>query len=74
MINGRKLTRVSDYKITDEDVKGMLNFLKHHNPEQTNEEHARAYLEWFKARAREVSVQDLTNEDLYQLFLASLGK
>lgn len=65
---------MSDYKITDEDIQGMLNFLKHHNPEQANEEHARAYLEWFKARIHEVSVEDPTNEDLYQLFLASLGE
>lgn len=62
---------MSDYKITDEDIKGMLNFLKHHHPEQATEEHARAYLEWIMAKGREVSLDDPSNEDLYKLFTAS---
>ena len=68
---------MSDYKITDEDIQGMLNYLKHHHPEQATQEHALAYLEWFKAKGREISVNDPTNsdiEEMYQLFLGTFGQ
>ena len=65
---------MSDYKITDKDVEGMLSFLKHHHPDQATKDHAYAYLEWLKEKVHEISVQDPTSEDLYQLFLTSLGE
>lgn len=68
---------MSDYRITEEDVKGMLKYLQHNHPEQATAEHAQAYLEWFKAKGREISLNDPTNadiEDMYKLFLGSLGK
>jgi hypothetical protein len=66
---------MSDYKITGKDIEGMLNYLKHHHPEQATEEQALAYLEWFKTKGREISVNDPTNteiEEVYKMFLDSL--
>lgn len=65
---------MSDYEITDQDVQAMVRVLEGIDPKQANEEHALAYLKWLKAKVRDVSMQDPSSEDLYQLFLTSLGK
>jgi|AntRauTorckE6833_2_1112554.scaffolds.fasta_scaffold03643_5 hypothetical protein len=65
---------MSDYKITDQDIDDMIIVLKRIDSNQANKEHALAYLQWMKAKVRDVSVQDPSSEDLYQLFTVSLGK
>lgn len=63
---------MSDYQFTDQDIDGMMTYLKAFQPEHANEETAIAYLHFAKETARGVSLGDLTNENLEQLFEAFL--
>ena len=59
---------MSDYRFTDQDIDGMMLFLKTHHPDYATEEWTVNYLQFIKDLAREVSISDLTNEKLEHLF------
>lgn len=61
---------MSDYHISDQDIQGMLRYLNAFHPDQANEEFARGYLEYIKDKTREISLADLSNEKLEELFEA----
>lgn len=65
---------MSDYQFTNQDIDGMMIYLKAFRPEHATEEGALAYLQFVKDNARNVSLADLTNENLeamFELFLRS---
>jgi hypothetical protein len=63
---------MSDYKFTDQDIDGMMLYLKAFQPEHADEETAVLYLQYVKDKSRDISLGDLTNENLHQFFEAFL--
>ena len=61
---------MSDYKITDKDIEGMLRYLKLFHPEQATREFAEGWLRFWKAKYREVAVENPGNDALERLFEA----
>ncbi|HET7302711.1 MAG TPA: hypothetical protein VFI74_05270 [Candidatus Saccharimonadales bacterium] len=57
------------YKITEDDIQGMIYYLKVYHPENANREYATELLEYMKATYQRLA---LTNpevlEELYQAF------
>jgi hypothetical protein len=69
------MSTMSDYKITDQDVEGVVNYLRFFHPENANENFARELLEYWKATSHRLA---LTNpealNDLYESFQQSKNK
>jgi hypothetical protein len=59
---------MSDYKINEQDINGVFNYLKIFHPEKATREYAREMLEYLKAGYHRLA---LTNPDaLHELFEA----
>lgn len=66
---------MSDYKITEQDIEGMLKYLRVFHPENANREFAVAMLEYLKAGYRRMAVSDPEGlEELYVAFTAKGAK
>lgn len=61
---------MSDYKITDEDIEGMLRYLKLFHPEQATREFAEGWLRYWKAEYRKIAVENLDSDAMEKLFAA----
>jgi hypothetical protein len=61
---------MSDYKITDEDIERTLKYLKIFHPEHANNEFAEGWLRYWKAKYRQISLDNLDNDSLEKSFEA----
>lgn len=60
---------MSNYKITEQDIQGMLKYLKVFHPENANRDFAEEMLRFFKAGYRRMSLTDPDALDkLYEEF------
>lgn len=60
---------MSDYKITEEDVEGMLQYLRVFHPENANREYAVEMLEYLKATFHRLALTDPDAlHELYEAF------
>ncbi len=66
---------MSDYKITDEDVASVVNYLRIFHPDKANEAYAAALLEYLQASYHRMALSDPDAlEDLLKAFEASKSK
>jgi hypothetical protein len=63
---------MSDYHISDEDIDATVRYFKLFQPEYANREFAEAFLEYWKAEYREISLQNLGNDTMEKLLKAFL--
>lgn len=60
---------MSGYKITEEDIQGMLKYLKAFHPENADREFAEEMLQYLKAASRRLALTNPdTLEELYNEF------
>ena len=60
---------MSGYEITEEDIKGMLRYLKAFHPENANREFAKEMLRYLKAASRRMALTDPDAlDELYRAF------
>ena len=60
---------MSDYKITEQDIEGMLQYLRVFHPENANEDYAVEMLEYLKATFHRLALTDPDAlDELYQAF------
>lgn len=63
---------MSGYQITEQDIQGMLRYLKAFHPENANREFAEEILRYFKATARRMALTDPDAlDELYAEFTAN---
>lgn len=63
---------MSDYKITEQDIEGMLNYLRVFHPENANRGFAVEILHYMKASYRRMALTDPDAlDDLYEAFQKS---
>jgi hypothetical protein len=63
---------MSDYQISDEDIEATVRYFKIHQPEHATREFAEAFLQYWKAEYRQISVQNLDNDTMEKLLKAFL--
>lgn len=60
---------MSGYEITEEDIQGMLKYLKAFHPENANREFAEEMLRYLKAASRRLALTDPDAlDELYEAF------
>lgn len=63
---------MSDYKISDEDVNGVVRYMKIFHPEKANSDYCRSLLEYTKSGLYQIARTDPDNiEDLYESLYTS---
>jgi hypothetical protein len=61
---------MSDYQISDEDIDATVRYFKIHQPEHATREFAEAFLQYWKAEYREISLQNLGDDTMEKLLKA----
>lgn len=60
---------MSGYEITEEDIQGVLRYLKVFHPENADREYAEEMLRYFKAASRRMALSDPDAlDELYKAF------
>ncbi len=63
---------MSDYKISDEDVEGVVRYMKIFHPEKADPAYCKAMLEYLKSGLYQIARTDPDNiEELYESLYAS---
>ena len=61
---------MSDYEITDEQIEAMLRYLNNFHPENATSEFAENWLRFWKAKIRNMSLGNLDNDKMEEMFEA----
>jgi len=61
---------MSDYEITDEQIEAMLRYLNNFHPENATREFAENWLRFWKAKIRNMSLGNLDNDKMEEMFEA----
>ena len=61
---------MSDYEITDEQIDAMLRYLQNFHPEHANKEFAENWLRYLKSKIRDMSLENLDNDKMEEMFEA----